>query len=454
MSGHALAYGDRELTVPFDVDQVIAPREVGTLDDVGAAVREAVANPAGARPLGEIVGGDTKVAMILDDSTRIFGQGAVAESCIDAMPALRGENLTVLVAYGNHGTEEEEVLDLPGNLPGGAKVWHHEFDRKDMNERIGVVPMTHRGAFFKYAAGDGLGALADAPVHFLRIVRALMLGGPIAALRRTGTGALGAWVKMAIAMQDTVVEIATPAARADLILAIGQVKPHFFAGYGGAAKSVIPGVASVKTIARNHFMMRHESARLGNVDGNICRDNIEACAALGPPVFTVNVVVDAHKKPVAVTAGHMIEAHRAAVDQARKMTRVEGRRTGIVIAGAAFPEALDLYQLTKIIVPAAGFVGKGGTVIVAGPCPRGIGWGGVINEIIYELLLRRILPRGAKVVMLTDIPKREMVATPFVPASSLDEAMAIARRRAGGGAEVTLLEGAGLIEPAPGPKTS
>ena len=188
----------------------------------------------------------------------------------------------------------------------------------------------------------------------------------------------------------------------------------------------------MKTIARNHFMMRHESARLGNVDGNICRDNIEACAALGPPVFTVNVVVDAHKKPVAVTAGHMIEAHRAAVDQARKMTRVEGRRTGIVIAGAAFPEALDLYQLTKIIVPAAGFVGKGGTVIVAGPCPRGIGWGGVINEIIYELLLRRILPRGAKVVMLTDIPKREMVATPFVPASSLDEAMAIARRRNAG----------------------
>jgi len=451
MSGRSLAYGDRELAVAFDVDQVIAPREAPTLDDLGAAVRAAVANPTAARPLADLVGADTRVAMILDDSTRIFGQGFVAEQCIDAMPALRGENLTVLVAYGNHGTEDEKILDLPGNLPEGARIWHHEYDRKDMNQRIGVVPTTRRRAFLKYAASDGLLALVDAPVHFLRIVRALMMGGPFAALSRTGTGALGAWAKMIVAMQDTVVEIATPAACADLVLAIGQVKPHFFAGYGGGAKSIVPGVASVKTIARNHFMMRHESARLGNVDGNICRDNLEACVALGPPVFSVNVVVDAHKRPVAVTAGHMIDAHRAAVEQARKITRVPGRRTGIVIAGAAFPEALDLYQLTKIIVPAAAFAARGGAVIVAGPCPRGIGWGRVINEIIYELLLRRILPRGAKVIMLTDIPKRKMAATPFAPASSLDEAMAMARRHAGSRAEVTLIEGAGLIEPAPDP---
>lgn len=449
MSERSLAYGDRELTFPFDVDQVIAPHEVATLEDLGAAVRDAVGHPIGARPLGELVAADTKVAMILDDSTRIFGQGLVAASCIDAMPALRGENLTALVAYGNHVTEEEDALDLPGNLPEGARIWHHEYDRKDMNARIGVVPTTRRGDFSKHAVADGLGAVADAPAHFLRIIRALMFGGPLAALSRTGTGALGAWAKMIIAMHDTVVEIATPAARADIVLAIGQVKPHFFAGYGGGAKSVVPGVASVKTIARNHFMMRHESARLGNVDGNICRDDMEAGAALGPPVFTVNVVVDAHKRPVAVTAGHMIEAHRAAVGEARKMTRVGGRRTGIVVAGAAFPEAVDLYQLTKIIVPAAAFVSKRGAVIVAGPCPRGIGWGGVINEVIYELLLRRVLPRGTKVIMLTDIPRRKMAATPFAPASSLDEAMAMARRHTGARAEVTLLEDAGLIEPAP-----
>ena len=451
MSGRSVAYGDRKLAVAFDVHQVITPHEVSTLDDLGAAVRAAVANPTAAKPLTELVGADTKVAMILDDSTRLFGQGLVAAECIDAMPTLRGENLTVLVAYGNHVTEEEEVLDLPGNLPADAKIWHHEYDRKDMNERIGVVPTARRCEFFRYAVSDGLLALADAPVHFLRIIRALMFGGPFAALSRTGTGAVGVWAKMIVAMQDTVVEIATPAARADLVLAIGQVKPHFFAGYGGGAKSVVPGVASVKTIARDHFMMRHESARLGNVDGNICRDNLEACVALGPPVFSVNVVVDAQKRPVAVTAGHMIDAHRAAVRGAREMTRVPGRRTGIVIAGAAFPEALDLYQLTKIIVPAAAFAARGGAVIVAGPCPRGIGWGRVINEIIYELLLRRILPRGVKVIMLTDIPKRTMAATPFTPASSLDEAMAMARRHAGARAEVTLIEGAGLIEPAPDP---
>jgi nickel-dependent lactate racemase len=136
-----------------------------------------------------------------------------------------------------------------------------------------------------------------------------------------GTGLPGLLIKMGIAAGRTPVKIARPAARADLILAVTHVKPHFFTGYGGGAKSVVPGVASMGAIAANHLKMRHPSARLGNVEENICRRNLEEAARLGPPVFSVNVVTNARKEPVFINAGDMIASHRAAAEQAGRISR-------------------------------------------------------------------------------------------------------------------------------------
>ena len=303
MTEHHVTYGDRALPVGFPIDQVLSPKCAPALPDTDDAVRRALREPIGSPPLRERVTPDSKVALILDDSTRVFGQARVAELCLEELSHVPGENITALIAYGNHFTEPESILDLPRNLPDGARISHHEYARKDMNQRVGIVKSRYKGVFFRYALRDTLTYLADAPAHAARLLKALMVGGPLAMLKRVGSSLPGLWVKLAIAGGDTAAEIATPAARADLIVAVGQVKPHFFAGYGGAAKSVVPGVASMKTIGANHFMMRHESARVGIVDDNICRRNLEEAVALGPPVFTVNVVLNTEKKTAAVTAG-------------------------------------------------------------------------------------------------------------------------------------------------------
>ncbi|MCX6357405.1 MAG: lactate racemase domain-containing protein, partial [Candidatus Aureabacteria bacterium] len=234
---------------------------------------------------------------------------------------------------------------------------------------------------------------------------------------------------------------------ADLRILIGQIKPHFLAGFSGGFKAVFPGCADREGIAKNHFMMNHPSVALGRSEGNIIRERIEQAGRLCGESFAVNVVMNRHHRAAGVFAGDPVASHRRGAELCRRIGRVVAPRADIVITAEGFPEAMNLYQLTKIVPAAAGIVREGGAIICVGACRDGIGGLAVVNEITFKIGFWNLLPRNVRVYLVSDLPRRDVEYTGFIYAGTVDEAVAREKTRFTTLPSVTVLSGAGFLIP-------
>lgn len=161
----------------------------------------------------------------------------------------------------------------------------------------------------------------------------------------------------------------------DFILAIGNVDMHYFAGYTGGHKAVIPGLAGKETIERNHSLMTLPNAEPGVNESNPVREDLEEAGIRAELRFVVNVVLDEANRIVAAFAGDPIAAHRPAtkiVDELVKAPIVEP--ADIVVASAGgYPRDINLYQAHKAIENASHAVKAGGTIILVAECREGFG---------------------------------------------------------------------------------
>ncbi len=214
---------------------------------------------------------------------------------------------------------------------------------------------------------------------------------------------------------------------ADLRVLLGEIRPHYFAGWAGGAKLLFPGVAGEAGIWHNHRLKAAPGARLGVVEGNPCRADMEAAAAMAGPSFAVNVVRGAHGLPVFAVAGDPVASHRAGVARARAVFEVEvDRRADVVLVSDGDPVAMNLYQACKLLPPAGAVLRDGGTVVMAVECGAGIGPVGVINEAIYRLGSVHSLPPTHRVILVSRHP-REAVAPTFAEwAPDVESALAAA----------------------------
>lgn len=199
-------------------------------------------------------------------------------------------------------------------------------------------------------------------------------------------------------------EVAYPPAvlDADLRVVVGEIRPHYFAGWAGGAKGLFPGVAGEAGIWHNHRLKAAPGARLGIVEGNPCRADMEAAAALAGPSVVLNVVRGADGAPVTAVFGDPIAAHRAGVARARPLFEVTlRRRYDAVVVSDADPVTMNLYQACKLLPPAGAALAEGGTVVLAAECGAGIGPVSIINEAIYRLGSVHSLPRRHRVVLVS-----------------------------------------------------
>ena len=189
---------------------------------------------------------------------------------------------------------------------------------------------------------------------------------------------------------------------ADLRIVVGEIRPHYFAGWAGGAKGLFPGVAGEAGIWRNHRLKAAPGARLGVVEGNPCRADMEAAAALAGPSVILNIVRGADGEPVAAVFGDPVVAHRAGVERARAVFEVAvSRRYGVVVVSDRSPVTMNLYQACKLLPPAGAVLADGGTVVLAADCTAGIGPVPVINEAIYRLGSVHSLPPRHRVVLVS-----------------------------------------------------
>jgi len=169
-------------------------------------------------------------------------------------------------------------------------------------------------------------------------------------------------------------------AEADLVIAVGSVLPHPYAGFGGGAKIILPGVAGIETLEANHRpAVTGVSGGLNNVETNTAREEMEATAMKAGLELIVNVVTDDRRRVVGIFSGHPVKAHRAAVARAREVYRTKApSRPGDVVVINAYPKDTEMLQVGNAFNVLRGHpercVRDGGVVVVTAACSMGRGF--------------------------------------------------------------------------------
>lgn len=159
---------------------------------------------------------------------------------------------------------------------------------------------------------------------------------------------------------------------ADFIIAIGNIVPHEIAGFSGGYKMIIPGISTLKTVEKIHWLSTDVpmNKRLGNND-NAIRYEINKAGCLVGLDFIINTVLDADQDVIGIYTGDPVKAQQKGAEFSAEIFSAKKAPTDIIITDT-IPEHTDLWTTAKAIIHTAGFVNKGGIMIVAGSCPEGV----------------------------------------------------------------------------------
>lgn len=279
-------------------------------------VRRALAEPIGAPRLRDIVRPGEKIAVVTSDVTRPMPTHKVMPALLDELYAagVKAEDVTLVFALGSH----RKQTDGERRRLAGERAWTEircvDSDPADC-VRMGVT-----------AAGT--------PVDITRVV-----------------------------------------AEADRRVCLGNIEYHYFAGYSGGVKAIMPGASTRDAIQANHSMMVRPEACAGALDANPLRQDLEEAGAICGIDFILNVVLSEHKEILRAVAGHPVEAHRAGcrfLDTLYLKELPQGADIVLVSQGGA-PKDLNLYQTQKALDNARHAVNPGGVIILIGSCKEGLG---------------------------------------------------------------------------------
>jgi nickel-dependent lactate racemase len=245
----------------------------------------------------------------------------------------------------------------------------------------------------------------------------------------------------------TRVRILRDVAEADLVIVTGRVHPHYFAGYSGGVKGLFPGCAFKDDILQNHLLKADRSARLGLLDGNRCRLDMEdAALRVKGKVAILNVLSDCDGNPQAAVSGHPVLAHRVLAAEARSLFLLRVPRSRVVVVADRPPVTRSLYQASKLLPPAGPVLEEGGTVILVAECDEGIEPRERVNEGIYRLGVSRALPARHRVLLVSALPHATVAQSYAEPMPTLVEALSAAGADPGSVIPVVYRAGEAIVE--------
>lgn len=288
-------------------------------------VKEAFANPVGSLRLRELAKGKRNVVIIASDHTRPVPSKIIIPQMLEEIREGNPDaHITFLIATGCHREmKAEELKEKFGEeMVRKEKIVIHDCDDGDNLVRVGILPS----------------------------------GGELVLNR--------------IAME------------ADLLVAEGFIEPHFFAGFSGGRKSVLPGIASRKTVLYNHnaAFINHPMARTGMIDENPIHQDMIFAARKAKLAFICNVVINSEKKVVYAVAGDVDAAHAKGREFLKNLSEVKAVPSDIVITtNGGYPLDQNIYQAVKGMTAAEATVKKDGVIIMLARSNDGHG-GKVFHE--------------------------------------------------------------------------
>lgn len=276
--------------------------------------------------------------------------------------------------------------------------------------------------------------------------------------------------RVGVTRRGTPIDVFRPVRRADIRILVGAIEYHYFAGYSGGMKALVPGVCTEATIQANHRRMTEPGAVAGRLDGNPVRDDIEEGGDLIGAQFILNVVLDEGKRVVRAVAGHPRLAHRAgcAALDAFGRAAVERPADLVVVSAGGSPKDINLYQAQKALDNARHVVRTGGVILLVAECGEGLGhhtfedWmldpGGpaaILARIRREFVLGghkaaavALAMAQATIYLVSTLPAARAAAMGFRPFASLDAAAGAALGAAGADPFVVVMPEGGSILPA------
>lgn len=256
------------------------------------------------------------------------------------------------------------------------------------------------------------------------------------------------------------------AVECDLLLCEGFIEPHFFAGFSGGRKSILPGICSQDTVNENHSFKAISSpyATTGVLEGNPLHIDMVKAARMVNTQFIMNVALDGEKKIIAAFAGDLEKAHETGVAFIRELSQCPPTTGDIVVtSNGGYPLDQNLYQSPKGVSTADACCADGGVIIMCCSCVDGMGGThfekliklGTPQEIDAYLskippketipeqwcpqIYSRILQRHKIILVSTFLPEEEIRAANMIPAKSADEALAMAYDMVGKDARVVVI---------------
>ena len=356
-------------------------------------VLEALRNPVGSDSLAEMARYKKKVVIIASDHTRPVPSKVIMPKMLEEIRRYNKDaEITILIATGCHrGTTKDELVAKFGEeIVKNENIYIHDCDEKGMLQNIGTLP------------------------------------------------------------SGSECEINKIAIEADLLVAEGFIEPHFFAGFSGGRKSVLPGVAGRATVLGNHCaeFIADENSRTGILENNPIHKDMLWAAENAKLAFIVNVVLNAEKKVIFACAGHPEKAHKKGTDFLVQLCGAKAVYSDIVIStNGGYPLDQNIYQSVKGMTAAEATVKKGGVIIMLASADDGIGGDHFYNQMAeeenIEKIMEKVLKRGrsetlpdqwmtqiltrillnSSVVYVSNAQKDIVEKMHMIPADSIDDAI-------------------------------
>ena len=372
-------------------------------------VREALKNPIGTPPLKELAKGKKKITLITSDHTR-------------AVPSKL--TLPILLAELREGNPDAEITILI------ATGLHRPTTEAEQRRMFGDAIVDHEKIIVNKA-------FEQDDYSFVTI---LPSGAEL-------------WVNKA-------------ALDCDLLISEGFIEPHFFAGFSGGRKSVLPGICNAATVNENHSYKAIASpySTTGVLEHNPIHEDMVYAARSVHLAFILNVALNSEKKVIAAFAGDMEEAHAKGVAFVRSLAQCPSVTGDIVVtSNGGYPLDQNLYQSPKAVATAEACCREGGVIIMCCSCVDGMGGThfeklivkGTVDEI--DSYLSKIPPKESiseqwcaqiyagilkkhRVILVTTYLDHDLVRKAnMIPASSPDEALQMAYEMMGSDAEVVVI---------------
>jgi nickel-dependent lactate racemase len=316
-----LAYGRGHLEVelPGDRTTIIEPSPQAGVPDERAAIIAALEAPVKCEPLRKLVDSRKRIVIVHTDITRATPNDRIIPwllAYLEGAGASR-ENITLLNGLGTHRPNTKAELEqmLTPEVVANYRCINHEPENDEAHVQFGVT--------------------------------------------KTGVPAL----------------INRHLAEADVRIITGFIEPHFFAGFSGGPKGIMPGVAALKTVMSNHGVENIGDRRstFGVTEGNPIWEEMRDIALRIGPSFLLNVALNEERKITGVFAGDLIAAHKVGIEfvRAGAMQRVEQPFDIVITTNSGYPLDMNLYQAVKGMRAADLIVKDGGTVIIAAECTEG-----------------------------------------------------------------------------------